>query len=437
MKAEPAPESVAITALDHEGRGVARIAGKTVFVDGALPGEEVSLQLTVRRRRHDEARVLDVLRPSPDRVNPRCAHFGVCGGCSLQHLDYGRQLEAKGRVVAEQLERLGGISPGRWLAPLFGPAWAYRRRARLGCRYVERKGKVLVGFRERSSPLLADLSGCEVLAAGAGALIAPLAAVIGALGIRRQVPQIELAVGDNATALVLRVLADPSESDLELLGEFERAHRVELYLQRGGLDTVVPLSPVATNLQYELPGLPAGIRFAPTDFIQVNGDMNRRMVALALELLEPGPGERALDLFCGVGNFTLPLAQRVAAVTGIEADAGLVARARENAARNAIGNADFEVGNLAAADPLPTWASHPRDLVLLDPPRAGAREVLPAIAACRPRRVVYVSCHSGTLARDAGILVSQHGFRLVAAGIMDMFPHTAHVETIALFEPAA
>ncbi|MGQ0429625.1 MAG: 23S rRNA (uracil(1939)-C(5))-methyltransferase RlmD [Gammaproteobacteria bacterium] len=437
LKATREPEIALIAALDHAGRGIARIGGKTVFVDGALPGEEVRLQRTARRRRHDEARVLNVLRPSPDRIDPRCAHFGICGGCSLQHLGYAQQLEAKGRMVAEQLERLGGVRPGRWLPPLSGPAWSYRRRARLGCRHVDQKGRVLVGFRERGSPLLADLRGCPVLAGGAGGLIEPLAGLIGSLGIRRQVAQVEVAVGDNATALVLRVLEDPSDADLESLGAFERAHGVELYLQRGGLDTVRPLSPRATALQYELPGLPAGIRFAPTDFIQVNGELNRRMVALALELLDPRPGDRALDLFCGLGNFTLPLAQRVALVTGVEGDAGLLARARENALRNGIANADFKVADLAADDPMPAWACAPRDLVLLDPPRAGAREALAAIAACRPRRVVYVSCHAGTLARDAGILASQHGFRLAAAGIMDMFPHTAHVESIALFEPAA
>ncbi len=436
MKAPPPPEIAEIAALDHEGRGIARIGGKAVFVDGALPGEEVRLQRTARRRRHDEARVIEVLRASPDRVMPRCAHFGVCGGCSLQHLDYRKQLEAKGRIVAEQLERLGGVMPDRWLPPLAGPAWSYRRRARLGCRYVERKGRVLVGFRERSSPLLADLRGCEVLAGDAGRLIAPLAALIGGLTIMRRVAQVEVAVGDNATALVLRVLDAPAAADLEALRAFEHAHGVEIYLQSGGLDTVAPVSPPGTPLRYELPGLPAGIRFAPTDFIQVNGEMNRRMVATVIELLSPQPSDRALDLYCGLGNFTLPLAQRVASVTGVEGDAALVDRARENADRNGIANARFLAADLASPQAGAGWAG-PHDLVLLDPPRAGAREVLQAIAAGRPRRIAYVSCHAGTLARDAGILVKEHGFRLAAAGIMDMFPHTAHVESIALFEPAA
>lgn len=436
MKARPAAETAAIAGLDHEGRGIARLDGKTVFVDGALPGEEVRLQRTVRRRRHDEAQLLEVLQPSPDRVTPRCAHFGMCGGCSLQHLSHRAQLAAKARIVAEQLERLGGVRPQRWLEPLAGPAWSYRRRARLGCRYVDKKGRVLVGFRERASPLLADLNGCEVLAGDAGRLIGPLAELIGGLGIRRRLPQIEIAVAEAVTALVLRVLDAPSGADLEALRAFERAHGVEIYLQSGGLDTVAPLSPPATPLTYAVQGLAAGIRFAPTDFIQVNGDMNRLMIARALELLEPRPAERALDLFCGLGNFTLPLALQVAEVTGVEGDAELVARARENALRNGIGNARFLAADLASPPAVAEWAGA-YDLVLLDPPRAGAREVLPAVAASRPRRVVYVSCHAGTLARDAGLLVGRHGFRLAAAGIMDMFPHTPHVESIALFEPAA
>ena len=437
MKPKVAPETALIASLDHEGRGVTRLDGKTVFVDGALPGEVVRLQRVRKRRRHDEAIVIEVLTPAPERVTPRCAHFGTCGGCSLQHLAHESQLAAKGRVVADELARIGGVQPGRWLAPLSGPAWSYRRRARLGCKFVDKKERVFVGFRERGSPLLADLRRCEVLAEPAGGLIAELANLVGGLQLRRRIAQIEVAVADNVTALVLRVLDEPPAADLAALREFEQRHGIELYLQSGGLDTVTPLSPPATPLRYELDGLAAGIEFAPTDFIQVNGELNRRMIGRAIELLEPEPGHRALDLFCGLGNFSLPLALRVATVTGVEGDAALVARARSNAERNGIGNADFHAANLAADVSQAPWAKQPYDLVLLDPPRAGAREVLPVIAACRPRRIVYVSCHAGTLARDAGILVQQHGYRLSAAGIMDMFPHTSHVESIALFEPAA
>jgi len=406
-----------------------------VFVDGALPGETVRLQRIRRRRRHDEAVVVEVLSPAPDRVTPRCAHFGVCGGCSLQHLAHPAQLAAKGRIVAEELARIGGVAPGRWLPPLAGPVWSYRRRARLGCKYVFKKEKVFVGFRERGSPLLADLRRCEVLSEPVGALIEELASLVGGLQLHDRVAQIEVAVADNVTALVLRVLEAPPPTDLAALRAFESRHGIALYLQSGGLDTVAPLSPPAVPLVYELPGLPAGIEFAPTDFIQVNGELNRMMIGRALELLEPDPGDRALDLFCGLGNFSLPLALRVAAVTGIEGDNALVERARANAARNGIGNAGFHVANLAADPSQAPWARESCDLVLLDPPRVGAREVLALIAAARPRRIVYVSCHAGTLARDAGILVQQHGYRLSAAGIMDMFPHTSHVESIALFEP--
>ena len=429
------PETAEISSLDHEGRGVARIDGKAVFVEGALPGEQVRLRRTHRRRRHDEAVMVELLRASPDRVTPRCRHFGLCGGCSLQHLSHEAQLIAKGRQVAEELERIGGVSPATWLPPLAGPTWSYRRRARLGCKYVLAKGKVLVGFRERGSPYIADLERCEVLVEPVGTLIAELARLIGELSIRERLPQIEVAAGDNATVLVLRVLDPPSEADLTRLREFQAMHAVELQLQPGGLDTVVPLTPPATGLRYELPGVPAGIGFAPTDFIQVNAGLNRQMIERAIELLSPRADDGVLDLFCGLGNFSLPLARRVARVTGIEGDMGLVARARANALQNGIDNAEFHAADLFANVSHAPWAGRDYDLVLLDPPRAGAREVLPVLAASRPRRIVYISCHAGTLARDAGILVQQLGYKLVAAGIMDMFPHTSHVESIALFEP--
>ena len=436
LKPSAAIETAEIESLDHEGRGVAHVGGKAVFVDGALAGESVRFRRTRRQRRYDEAVVVEVLRAAPERVTPRCRHFGICGGCSLQHLEHAAQVAAKGRIVAEALERIGGVAPERWLPPLAGPAWSYRRRARLGCKFVDKKGRALVGFRERGSPLLADLEVCEVLAAPVGSLVAALAALAGSLDIRRRVAQIEVAIGDNGTALVLRALEDPTEPDLARLREFEARHGIALYLQRGGLDTVTPLTPPASALRYELDGLPAGIEFAPTDFIQVNGELNRLMVARAMELLDPKPTDRALDLFCGLGNFSLPLARRTAAVAGVEGDAALVARARANAARNGIENTAFHAADLAGASPAGDWSRAHYDIVLLDPPRAGAREILPIAVASRPRRIVYVSCHPGSFARDAGILRGQLGYRLAAAGVMDMFPHTSHVETIALFEPA-
>ncbi len=435
MKTAVAIEVADVESLDHEGRGVAHVGGKAVFIDGALPGETVSFQRIRRQRRYDEASVVKVLRASPDRVEPRCRHYGVCGGCSLQHLDHAAQLTAKGRVVAEALDRIGGVAPDAWLPPLTGPAWSYRRRARVGSKFVDKKGKVLVGFRERGSPLLADLEVCEVLASPAGYLITPLAELIGALDIKRRVAQVEVAVADNLTALVLRVLEDPTPADLAKMRDFEMRHGLALYLQRGGLDTVVALTQPGVALRYDLPGLPAGIEFAPTDFVQVNGELNRRMVVQAISLLGPRQGDRALDLFCGLGNFSLPLAQKVSEVTAVEGDAALVVRARANAARNGISNAVFHAADLTAVGACDSWTRGAYDLVLLDPPRAGAREVLPVAVASRPRRVVYVSCHPGSFARDAGILVQQLGYRLASAGIMDMFPHTSHVESIALFEP--
>jgi 23S rRNA (uracil1939-C5)-methyltransferase len=435
LKQPAAAEPAEIESLDQEGRGVTHVGGKTVFVDGALPGEQVSFRRTRRQRRHDEGEVLEVLRAAPERVAPRCRHFGICGGCSLQHLEHGAQLAAKARVVAEALARIGGVTPDAWLPPLTGPVFGYRRRARLGCKFVDKKGKVLVGFRERSSPLLADLESCEVLAPPVGGLLTALAGLVGSLEIRRRVAQIEVAVGDNAAALVLRVLDEPAAADLERLRAFEAQHGIALYLQPGGLDTVRPLTAPAVPLRYSLPGLTAGIEFAPTDFIQVNGELNGLMVARAIELLDPRPTDRALDLFCGLGNFSLPLALRAASVDGVEGDAALVARARANAARNGIANASFHAANLAAETQAGDWARAAYDLVLLDPPRAGAREILPVATASRPRRLVYVSCHAGSFARDAGILAGQLGYRLAAAGIMDMFPQTSHVETIALFEP--
>ncbi len=433
-KAPTQPETMQIASLTHDGRGVARVDGKTVFVDGALPGEQVVAQRLRRRRRHDEADLLEVVTASPDRVAPRCAHFGVCGGCALQHLDPARQLEAKQAHVAEQLARVGHVEPSRWLAPVSGPLWGYRRRARLGVKHVYKKGRVLVGFRERSKPYIADVRQCPVLAPPVGELVGALAGLVERLSIRDRLPQFEVAVADAATALVARVLDPPTADDLSLLREFAAAQGVEFYLQPGGLDTIVPLDPPATPLTYRLDAFDVGMTFEPSDFIQVNAEINRRAVALAVELLELEPADRVLDLFCGLGNFTLPLARRAAQVTGVEGDAGLVARAAANAAANGIANATFHAADLMTDPAGAPWAGQPYERVLLDPPRAGALAVLELLGRIAPRRMVYVSCHPASFARDAGMLVNQYGFTLAAVGVMDMFPHTAHVETIALFE---
>ncbi|HEY7997031.1 MAG TPA: 23S rRNA (uracil(1939)-C(5))-methyltransferase RlmD [Steroidobacteraceae bacterium] len=426
-----AEETGTVAGLTHAGEGVVH-GGKTAFVAGALPGEVVRFRRTAWHRQHDEAQLLEVISAAPARVQPRCAHFGVCGGCALQHLEPAAQLALKEQQLRENLERVARVSPERWLPPLTGPVWGYRRRARLGAKFVRKKGRALVGFRERAAPYVAELERCEVLAAPAGGLISPLARLLDTLAIREQLPQIEVAVADNATALVLRVLASPAAEDLARLRAFAHAHGVRIYLQTGGLESVVPLEPYATALEYRLAAFDLTLAFAPTDFIQVNAAVNAALVAHAVELLAPGPAARVLDLFCGLGNFTLALARHAQAVVGVEGEAALIARARANAAANGLGNAAFHVADLCAPVGEFPWMRAGYTHVLLDPPRTGARELLPALAALAPERLLYISCHPGSLARDLGVLVHEHGMRLEAAGVVDMFPHTAHVESVAL-----
>jgi len=429
-----APEEADIVDLSHEAKGVARIDGKTVFVADALPGERVVLRRVGRHRNFDEAVLESVLRPSADRVVPACPHYGTCGGCALQHLAPAAQLAFKQAQVLENLARLGGVEPGRVIEPLTGPVWGYRRRARLGVKHVARKGRVLVGFRERSAPFVADLHECRVLAPPADRLIDPLAALVGELSIAARVPQVEVAVAGSDCALVLRVLDPPTAADLDRLRTFEHAQGVRVYLQAGGPASVAPLTPNLEPLRYELGHFGLVIEFEPTDFIQVNATLNEAMVARAVEMLEPEPSSHVLDLFCGLGNFSLPLARSAGEVVGVEGDAGLVARAERNARSQGVANAVFHAADLANPAAWSAWAARRYDRVLLDPPRAGAREVLPVVGGCGAARVVYISCHPGSLARDAGILVRDHGFRLVAAGVMDMFPHTTHVEAMAVFD---
>jgi 23S rRNA (uracil1939-C5)-methyltransferase len=423
-----------IVDLAHDGRGVARVEGKAVFIDGALPSERVRFRIRKRRRQMDEADLVEVMVASPDRVAPRCAHFGICGGCSLQHLATTSQLAAKQRQLLENLQRIGNVQPERVLEPLRGPEWAYRRRARLGVKYVHKKGRVLAGFREREKPYIADIRHCEVLLAALRCLPQDLAALTETLSIREKMPQVEVAAGDHSTALVFRVLESPGPEDLEKISAFGAQRGLQIFLQPGGLDTVRPLRDDYPPLSYAVDGGSVVIEFGPVDFIQVNRDINSSMVDAAMMLLQPQADDAALDLFCGLGNFTLPLARRARQVTGVEGDGLLVAKARRNASRNSIGNADFAVENLFEPSTFGAWANEQYDLVMLDPPRAGAAELLTCMSRWSPRRVVYISCHPGSLARDAGILVANHGFTLSAAGVMDMFPHTTHVESIAVFE---
>jgi len=438
----PAEEVGVVAGLTHEGEGVVR-EGKTVFVAGALPGERIRFRRAKRHKQHDDGVLLEVLERAANRVTPRCAHFGLCGGCALQHLDPVSQIAAKEQELRDNLERIARTMPDQWFEPMRGPVWNYRRRARLGVKYVAKKGRVLVGFRERLAPYVAELARCEVLSEPAGTLITPLAEMIMTLSIRDRLPQIEVAIADNAVALVMRVMVPPSESDLETLRAFERAHGLRLYLQPAGLDSVRRLDPgpegraEETPLHYRLSAFDLTLEFNPTDFIQVNGAVNEALVSRAVELLAPEPGSSVLDLYCGLGNFTLALARRAGRVVGVEGDRELVRRAGENARRNGLTNAEFHVADLM--QPLPSsaaWADSNYPYVLLDPPRAGAREMLPTVARLAPKRVLYISCHPGSLARDIGMLVHDHGFRLRAAGVLDMFPHTTHVESLAVLEPA-
>jgi 23S rRNA (uracil1939-C5)-methyltransferase len=426
------PETAKITDLSHEGRGVAHVDGKTVFIDDALPGELVEWQRIKRGRNFDEGRLLKVIEPSPDRVEPRCIHFGMCGGCVLQHLSGEQQLQFKQKQLMDSLTRIGKVTPQETLPALQAARWNYRRRARLAARWVPKKNRTVVGFRERSTPYITDLKRCEVLQAPLDQLLVPLSELVTALSIPHRVPQIEVAVADNAAALVVRVLEPLTEADQELLRRFGREHSVQMFLQPGGYDTVAPMDQVVP-LEYRLPSFDLTLQFLPTDFVQVNGPLNLQMIDRAVELLALQPDDRVLDLFCGLGNFSLPLARRAGQVVGVEGEATLVARARDNASRNGLGNAQFFTANLADESIASALWAGKFDKVLLDPPRAGAKEVLPVVAKSGADTVLYISCHPGSLARDAGILVHEHGYKLQAAGVMDMFPHTSHVESAALF----
>lgn len=430
------PETATIAGVTHDGRGIADTSGKKAFVAGALAGEEVRYVRRKSRRKFDEAELLDVIKASPERVTARCEVFGRCGGCALQHVSEEQQREIKFQTLRDNLERIGSVQPERWLDALTGPAWNYRRRARLAVKDVAGKGRVLVGFRERHAPFITDMRRCEVLARPVDGLIDALSELIGGLSIRARLPQIEVAVADNAVALVFRVLDPPSDDDRTAFGLFGKDHDVRVYLQAGGLDSIEPLAleDAGGSLHYMLPEFDVQIDFEPVDFVQVNGEINRRMVHSAIELLAPQPEDRVLDLFCGIGNFSLPLARVAGEVLGIEGDAALVNRAATNAASNALSNVEFRCADLAAIDGSENWLRASWDCLLLDPARSGATEIVRHIGTIDPARIVYVSCHPGTLARDAGVLVNDAGYRLEAAGIIDMFPHTAHVESIAVFK---
>ncbi|MGO1542673.1 MAG: 23S rRNA (uracil(1939)-C(5))-methyltransferase RlmD [Luteimonas sp.] len=431
------PFEIEIADLAHDGRGVGCLeSGKTVLVRGALAGERVLAKRTRRARDFDQAVTLEVLRASPDRVEARCPHFGGCGGCVLQHLDVGKQIEVKQSTLLELMRDAGGLVPEEVLPPLVDSAWGYRRKGRLSVRWVAKKGRTLVGFREPDPRFVADLSECHTVIPEIGGRIGALAELVDGLQARVAIPQIEFIAGDDAVALVVRHLEPLGEGDRQALVSFSRQQGLAVFLQPGGLDTVHPLwPPEPPALALRLAPWDVELGFQPMDFIQVNAALNEKMIGRALELLEAGADDRVLDLFCGLGNFTLPLARTVREVVGVEGEAGLVARARENALRNGLDNAQFHAADLTLDQRDAPWMAQGFDKLLLDPPRSGALEVLRQLPVEQFQRIVYVSCNPVSLARDAEYLVNERGWKLRSAGVMDMFPHTAHVESIAMFEP--
>jgi len=435
---------VTIESLDNEGRGIAHVDGKVIFIEGALPGELVEFSSYRRKPSYEQATVTKVLRASSQRVTPACPHFGVCGGCALQHLNIAAQTAAKQRVVEDALWHIGRLKPEQIYPPIAGSAWGYRHRARFSARWVAKKGGALIGFREKHSSFVAVMDSCAVLSPVVSALIPELKQLIALMSEPEHFPQIEVAVGEVQTVLLLRHLSPLSGEDEDHLRRFADAHGVVWFLQSKGPETVVLFYPEdAPSLMYALPDFDLTFLFSPTEFTQVNTGVNRMLVRRAMALLDPQPGERIVDLFCGLGNFTLPIARLGATVVGIEGSAALVRRAAENAARNGLsGQCSFAEANLFEVTEASFAALGKADKLLIDPPREGALALvnaLPAVSAdgqgkLAPRRIVYVSCNPATLARDAGILVNDKGYALKGAGIASMFPHTAHVESIAVFE---
>ncbi|WP_432711176.1 23S rRNA (uracil(1939)-C(5))-methyltransferase RlmD [Paraburkholderia acidicola] len=439
-----------IHSLDMEARGVGRTVnedgtpGKVIFVEGALPGERVTYASYRKKPSFEQAEVVDVLRESVIRTKPKCSFFGTCGGCSMQHLDIRAQIAVKQRVLEDNLAHLAKLRAETVFRPIHGPSWGYRYRARLTVRDIEKKGGVLVGFHERKSSYVADMTSCEVLPPHVSAMLVPLRQLVGSLSIRNRMPQIELAVGTSVTALVLRVLEPINAADEQHLRDFADAYKVQFWLQPQGPESAVPFYPLDVPLDYTLPEFDIRMPFRPTDFTQVNHQINRALVGRALRLLAPVRTDRVLDLFCGIGNFTLPLARLAREVVGIEGSEVLTTRALANAQENGVaGHTSFACRNLfdVTADDIRALGAF--DKYLIDPPREGALAIAKALAEIAqsgtgplPQRIVYVSCNPATLARDAGLLVHEAGYRLKGAGVVNMFPHTSHVESIALFERA-
>ncbi|WP_198264509.1 23S rRNA (uracil(1939)-C(5))-methyltransferase RlmD [sulfur-oxidizing endosymbiont of Gigantopelta aegis] len=438
------PITVTIESVSHDGKGVCHVDDMTVFIDGALEGEEISFIYTNKRKNIGEGKVHEIIKASPLRVEPECEHFSYCGGCSLQHLADDQQILLKQGIMLDNLKHLGKSEPETVLEPLRGPHWGYRTKARLGVRFVVKKDKMLVGFREKHSNFLAELETCKVLHPDVGLHLRGLSELILSLSIYKQIPQIEVAYGDDQGAFIVRHLAAFTEEDLQKISAYAEKMSLHIYLQSKGPDTVIRLYPPLEDddnktegtfqeLSYALPEYDIVNYFRPTDFTQVNMEINRKMIDLALELMAPKANDKVLDLFCGLGNFTLPIARQVAHVTGVEGSSELVIRAKENALRNGIVNTDYFAADLFEDFATMKWAQQQYDCILLDPARSGAMAIVEYLPKFGAKTVVYVSCNPSTLARDTEIMVHKNGYTLVKAGVMDMFPHTSHVESIALF----
>lgn len=434
----PEPTQATITALSHEGRGIAHVNGKTVFIDEALPGETVTFRYTFVKSKFAEGQAIACETPASTRVTPQCPHFGICGGCSLQHMDSTAQIQHKEQVLLQQLQHFGHVQPLNILPPLQASPWGYRHKARLSVHFASKKETLLVGFHEKYSHRTAELNSCVVLHPAIGQKIQKLRTYIEQLHAKTQIPQLEIAIGDDSTtqtAMIVRHLVPLDGHDLLHLQEFEIAESIQIYLQPKGPSTIHKLSPKDDDLlSYCLPDENLEFLFHPTDFTQINPSINRKLVALALELLDVKSTDHVLDLFCGLGNFTLPIAKRAAHVVGVEGSTNMVTRAQKNAEHNQINNAEFYTSDLLANNDNASFRTRTYDKVLLDPPRAGAEMIVQNIAQFNARRIVYVSCNPATLARDAGILVAKNNYVLQTVGVIDMFPHTQHVESIAVFD---
>jgi 23S rRNA (uracil1939-C5)-methyltransferase len=425
-----------VHALSHDGRGIATINHKTTFLTGALPGETVRYKINQKRGSYNEGEATEIITPSPERVTPPCPHFNLCGGCSLQHMSVSTQIDLKTQTMLDQLKHFGQVTPVNLLPPLSALQTGYRRKARLGAKFVIKKDQVFVGFREKKSHYLADIQSCAVLYPAVGERLLELRALIASLEQYRHIPQIEVAIGDTTVALVFRHMEDMSASDQAQLIAFGQKHQFHIYLQPNPPGAVKQIWPeqATERLTYSLPDQHLEFLFHPLDFTQINLEMNRLMVNQALQLLDVQSHETVLDLFCGIGNFTLPLARQAQHVVGVEGGSEMVERGNANAAHNGINNVTFYSANLMEPPINAPWIKQPYDKILLDPPRAGAKEILPFFEQFSAKRIVYVSCNPATLARDAGELVHKLGYQLQYAGIMNMFPHTAHIEAMAVFD---